>query len=65
MIATHIRIRYKTLGGHVHARVFTGVPGFTFASCGELTFSVEEWPVMRELFMRAGERISFLEGDAS
>lgn len=40
-----LRIRYRQRGDHVHARVFTG-PSLegTFASCGELTFRLEEWP---------------------
>jgi hypothetical protein len=39
-----IRIRYKILGGHVHCRVFTGLEhGHTFAKCGDLVFTLEEW----------------------
>lgn len=39
-----IRVRYKQLGGHVHCRVFTAIgPDRTFAKCGELTFSNDEW----------------------
>ena len=39
-----MRLRYRILGGHVHCRVFTGTPGYTFAKCGDLTFSIKEWP---------------------
>ncbi len=43
-----IRFRYKKLGGHYHVRVFTSkAMNMTFARCGELTFSEEEWNDVR------------------
>lgn len=57
MTSTHLKFRYKKLGGHVHVRVFTGVPGFTFGKAGELVFNEEEWPAMYELLSRSGPRV--------
>jgi len=43
-----IRIRYKILGGHVHCRLLTSKSmGHTFAKCGDLVFSIEEWNLVR------------------
>lgn len=40
-----IRIRYVVQGAHVHCRLFTAPhPDQTFAKCGDLVFSLEEWP---------------------
>lgn len=45
---TCIKIKYKKLGGHYHCRVFTGKGvGFTYAKCGDLVFSEEEFPDIR------------------
>lgn len=39
-----MRLRYRILGGHVHCRLFTAKAWEqTFAKCGDLTFSIEEW----------------------
>jgi hypothetical protein len=40
-----VRIYFKVLGGHVHCRVFT-----TGSKCGDLVFTVKEWPWVRALF---------------
>ena len=51
---THIRIRWKKLGGHYHCRVFTAtVADGTYANCGELCFDEREWPDIRDKFGRA------------
>lgn len=42
-----IRWRWRQLGGHVHVRVFTGTMfDGTFAKCGDLTFSEDEWRIL-------------------
>lgn len=42
---TVIRVRWEKRGGHVHCRLFTArAVNQTFANCGDLVFSVEEWP---------------------
>lgn len=56
---THFRIRFAKLGGHVHASVFSGLPGGTFAKNGDLTFSVEEWPEFMSMF--ANGRVEFID----
>jgi hypothetical protein len=40
-----MRIYCKTLGGHVHCRFFT-----TGSMCGELVFTIEEWPRVQKFF---------------
>lgn len=49
-----MKIRYETLGGHIHCAVFTA-PGRdrTFAKCGDLAFSVEEFPEVKLTFSPA------------
>ena len=37
------RIYYKTLGGHVHCRVYFGPEGFGAGKCGDLVFQVKEF----------------------
>lgn len=53
-----MRLRTRTLGSHVHVDVFTatGRPDRhgTFAKAGELTFTVEEWPIVRCAFRHGG-----------
>lgn len=42
---TVIRVRYEKRGGHVHCRLFTArAVNQTFANCGTLVFSEDEWP---------------------
>lgn len=51
-----LRIRYRILGGHVHCRLFVAPdPDTTFAPCGALVFSLEEWPDVCELLSLAVE----------
>lgn len=46
--APMLRLRYRTLGGHVHCRFFTApLPDTTFAKNGELVFSMDEWADVR------------------
>lgn len=49
---TIIKIKFTRLGGHYHCRLFTarGV-SYTFAKCGELVFSEEEFPEVRRLWI--------------
>lgn len=61
MTATHLRLLAVTRGGHVHVYVRAGVPGFTYGLAGELTFTVDEWPNMRELLTCAGQRVELQE----
>ena len=44
-----------------HVDVWAGVLGFTFGCAGELCFTVEEWPTMRDLLTRSGERVEIIE----
>lgn len=40
--------KFKVLGGHVHVRVFVRtLPTETWAKCGNLTFSTDEWNSVR------------------
>lgn len=51
-----MRLYHRTLGGHVHCRMFaSGVLS------GTLTFSLEEWPTVRETFGRAVDIIDEAE----
>ena len=59
MNATHLRLQVVTVGGHVHVALWAGVPGYTFGKCGDLCFTVAEWPLLRELFSR--QRIEIVE----
>ena len=54
---THIRIWHRTLGGHVHCRVFSGkAPDLTHGKNGTLIFSAEEWEDgLREALSRIAE----------
>lgn len=46
-----MRVRWKKFGGHVHTRVFTAPgQGLTFAKCGDLIFTEEEWPEAKRVF---------------
>ena len=38
-----MRWYWRTLGGHVHVRVFT-----TGSKCGDLVFTVQEWPAVKD-----------------
>ena len=52
---TVLRVRYRTLGGHVHCRVFTAATRTgTFTNCGTLVFTVDEFPTVMTL-MRGAE----------
>ncbi len=51
-----IRFRFQKLGGHYHVRVFTGkAKNMTFARCGELVFSEDEWNDIRNQLNSAVE----------
>lgn len=53
-----IRVYYKQLGGHIHCRVFTGkARNMTFANCGNLVFSEDEWDMVRNILNSAVEFI--------
>jgi hypothetical protein len=46
-----IRIRYEQKGAHIHCRLFTAKgDGFTFAFCGGMVFSEEEWNDVRDMW---------------
>ena len=59
--STHLRLRIRRLGGHVSVGVWAGCPGFTFGKAGELTFNEAEWPNIRELIQRGGERVEIMD----
>ena len=43
-----VRLRFRQIGGHIHCRLFTAPrQGTTFAKCGDVIFSVLEWPAVR------------------
>lgn len=45
----YFRLRWKVLGGHVHCRLFsTKNYNGTWAKCGDIIVSVEEWPQFQE-----------------
>ena len=47
-----LRLRYRTLGGHVHCRLFTAAhPDMTFAKSGDLVFAIDEWADVRALLV--------------
>jgi len=53
-----MRVRYQQQGGHVHCRVFTApAENQTYAKCGELVFSVEEWNDVLILFECGGAEV--------
>ena len=40
-----LRLRYQKFGAHIYCRLFTAPgPDRTFAKCGDLVFSEQEWP---------------------
>jgi hypothetical protein len=41
------RIYHKTLGGHVHMRVFAGKQEGALGKCGDLTMRAEEFDVFK------------------
>lgn len=47
-----MRLYHRTLGGHVHCRMFVRAEGSSVQS-GTLTFSLEEWPAIRDTFARS------------
>jgi hypothetical protein len=54
-----MRIRFRKLGGHYHCRVFTAsTQGGTFAKCGDLCFSEDEWDAVRRVI-----RAEFVDDD--
>lgn len=58
-----LRLRYAKAGGHVHCRLFSARdPRQTYAKCGDLTFSEDEWPDAASRLRHAG--IEVLEEDA-
>jgi hypothetical protein len=45
-----MRVRYKKMGGHYHCRIFTAKEWhLTFANCGELCFSEDEWESVKSI----------------
>lgn len=53
-----MRLRYKQFGGHVHCRLFTApAVGQTYAKCGDLVFSEEEWNDVHVLFECGGAEV--------
>lgn len=43
-VACVLQLRYAMVGGHMRCRLFTAkTPTMTFAKCGDLVFTVEEW----------------------
>lgn len=47
---THIRIRYKEFGKHVHCRIFTSpILQGTYANCGYAIFDTNEWGDIQKL----------------
>jgi hypothetical protein len=53
-------IRFKTLGGHVHCRLFSGPHEGALGKCGELCMRVEEF----DLYQRAATFMQFLPEEA-
>lgn len=47
---TELRLRYRIAGAHVHCRLFVGPTVASLGLAGALTFSLEEWPAVRERF---------------
>ena len=47
-----MRLYHRTLGGHVHCRMFVRAEGSS-AQSGTLVFSLEEWPTVRDTLARA------------
>ena len=53
-----MRLRYVKQGGHYHCRLFTARgPNQTFAKCGDLVFSEEEWASVRTTFECGGAEV--------
>jgi hypothetical protein len=62
-MGSHLKVVYQQLGGHVHCMVFslTSQRSSTYAKNGDLVFSVEEWPIVKEKLERIAsveERVS-------
>ena len=59
------RVRYRTLGNHVHIRVFAGEDFDHLAFCGKLVMRPEEWDTFREFgernAPRYGKLLEFVE----
>jgi hypothetical protein len=54
-----LHIYHKTLGGHVHCRVFVGhAAGFNPGKSGDLVFRVSEWPKVLDKLRRIAEVIA-------
>jgi hypothetical protein len=47
-----LRVYYSVKGTHVHADVFSGREGYTFAMLGKLVFTVEEWEKYKGIFQK-------------
>lgn len=57
-----IRIRHKTLGGHVHMRVFVGKEGFTLGKAGDLVMRTDEFAELQRLAAAQSEvAVEFVE----
>jgi len=53
-----MRLRFKQEGGHYHCRLFTAkAVDQTFAKCGSLVFSEEEWDQVRTQFLMSGMQV--------
>ena len=53
-----LRLRYQKFGAHIHCRLFTAPgPDRTFAKCGDLVFSEQEWPEVVATFERGGAEL--------
>lgn len=48
-----MRLYYRTIGGHVHCRLFVGQEG-SGGKAGDLTFRVSEWDDVRFAFEAGG-----------
>lgn len=42
------RLYHETLGGHVHCRLFVGRKEGALGKCGDLTFRVEEFELLKQ-----------------
>ena len=49
MKRTHLKLKLKRTGDHIHCSVFMGPEGETLANCGELTFRIGEWQLFGAL----------------
>lgn len=56
-MAEVLRIRSKTLGGHVHTRLFMGPSADqTLQSLGSLVMDLEQWDLLRAVLSAGGQR---------